>query len=84
MMLLLTVSTDLGYKPSITITLNLGSKCHRSARFPLSVTVFACYLCVIQGSAKRWTLGCVNPASWSWLPLAVGGGESSLNLGPTL
>ena len=23
-----------------------------------------------QGSTKRWTLGCVNPASW--LPLAVG------------
>ena len=33
----------------------------------------------IQGSAKRWGLGCVNPAFW--LPLAAG--ASSRNLGPT-
>ena len=33
----------------------------------------------VQGSAKRWALGCVNPASW--LPLAAG--PSSRNLGPT-
>ena len=26
---------------------------------------------LVQGSAKRWTLGCMNPASW--LPLAAGG-----------
>ena len=25
---------------------------------------------IVQGSAKRWALGCVNPASW--LPLATG------------
>ena len=35
----------------------------------------------IQGWAKEWTLGCVNPASW--LPLAAGG-SSSRNLGTTL
>ena len=33
----------------------------------------------LQVSAKRWTLGCVKPASW--LPLATG--ASSRNLGPT-
>ena len=33
---------------------------------------------ILQGSAKRWALGCVNPTSW--LPLAA----SSRNLGPTL
>ena len=32
----------------------------------------------LQVSAKRWTLGCVKPASW--LPLAAGRG--SRNLGP--
>ena len=35
----------------------------------------------VQGSAKRWALGCVNPGSL--LPLAAGGGgASSRNLGP--
>ena len=33
----------------------------------------------VQGSAKRWALGCVNPTSW--LPLAMG--ASSRNLGTT-
>ena len=38
------------------------------------------FLTDIQRSAKRWALGCVNPASW--LPLAAGG-ASSRNLGTT-
>ena len=34
----------------------------------------------VQGRAKEWTLGCVNPASWPLWPRGV----SSRNVGPTL